>query len=471
MSDLPIFVRWRGAEAKAGIGDTKREVEGLKTSAGGARDHVRALWQQFSPFAGMAGVVGAAVVAWQGLSRAIGEAKIQLQGYLRELESTKRMELVLARTGAGPGVAGSVAAFAQQKQFSVRFDDEAIVAGYRRMVFESQNVQKSTANLMTMLDLAEAAQVDLQTAAHALAGVFAGQTRQIGMMIPALRTQMEALEGVEDKSQRAALALKSVQDYTRGAAEEMGKVAGVTNEAKKQWDELWQYMMEAAGTAEFVSKWDKFWADRWEGVRKGAQSMFGGGTPRTEMPYRWLQYGPDTEAKFPSGNWQPEYKRWMEEQRPAGGPLSPWSPGDQMPGIPIPGDARSMPNRYGRLESVMSFDREIEAAREAAQIRNDSIEKMNAAASMSVRQLEQYEATLASALRGAFLAARGGARNLARYLGDVVYEAMADALARSLAQSIIGSIFNVASGGIAGAAVGALGLRSSRGTPYEPGFG
>ncbi len=248
----------------------ERALESLQRTTQRTGGSVKAFGQEF--MTRLVPAFTAGQLAADGIRKAFGFFKNQIDDTIAaaiEAEKVDRaLEATLSLVGDTTGAtAERLKAYAAALQRKTIYDDEAIKSAQALIVQMRGTADQVDEATKGAIGLASVFKMDLQSAAQAVAQGFEGNYRQLGMLIPAIRT-------AQTESEKHAAFMKAMADgYVRAEAE-AGTFYGRLADLKKAYGELqetiggWvtkntEVIATLGGVKEIL-----IWLDRWAASQK-----------------------------------------------------------------------------------------------------------------------------------------------------------------------------------------------------------
>lgn len=243
-NDISIFARWRAEQFTSGVDKSKRDLLSLGEAGRGVETALGRAGVSLSAIGGTAASVAAAVLGVNGikdfLRRGFNESADE-EAALRQLGTTARnLGLDL------DDVSAEASRVATNIQRMAGIADDQAIAALRRMTQATGDYHQSVADLGLAADVAVGADLDMASAARAVAMAREGQIRGIAALIPSLRAEMEALEGTESAAVRVDMAMRTMHERFDGqAAASMDTMRGRVKSLGNAFGDLSQAIFEA----------------------------------------------------------------------------------------------------------------------------------------------------------------------------------------------------------------------------------
>jgi len=233
MADVKITVELNSAAAQASAKLLEDELKKLGKGAGEAGKESGVLGGKVSgliPTFTAASI--AADVIRSGFHLLKNELKTTIGAAIDAERVDRALESALQITGqTAGGAAKHFKDYASALQKKTVYDDEAIKSGQALMIQMGLSVGMMDEATRGAVGLASVFHMDLEAAARAVAQGFAGNYRQLGMLIPQVRT------ATTDAEKHAAM-IQGLADYYGRATAEIGTFGGQLKQAKNAWGEL-----------------------------------------------------------------------------------------------------------------------------------------------------------------------------------------------------------------------------------------
>jgi hypothetical protein len=233
-TDVKYVISVDSAAAWGQLKDFVRSVDDLGKTTKGARENAKGFGSElmgklipsFTAASLAADVIRGGVRAVKNELRDTIDAGIEAEKVDRALESS--LEIVGEAAG---GAAGRLRAYASELMKKTVYDDEQIKSAQSLMITMRGTSDRVDEMTRGAIGLASVFQMDLQSAARAVAQGFEGNYRAIGMLIPAVRE-------AKTEGEKHAAMMKALGDYYQRAEDETKTFGGRLIDLKKTYGEL-----------------------------------------------------------------------------------------------------------------------------------------------------------------------------------------------------------------------------------------
>jgi len=234
MADIKYTVTVNDQGAVTSIKRLDDEVTKLGKGAGAAGKESKSFGQQLTGnlIPAFTAASLAADVIRGGVRFLKDEFVASIEAAIEAERVDRALEAALMITGRAAGYSAEhFKRYAAELQRKTKYDDEAIKSAQAliiQMGIETKQVDEATRGAV---GLASVYQMDLQSAARAVAQGFQGNYRQLGMLIPAIR------DATTEGEKHAAMARELAKDYQRAEAE-VDTFAGRLAQIKHSFDDV-----------------------------------------------------------------------------------------------------------------------------------------------------------------------------------------------------------------------------------------
>lgn len=257
------------------LDQTLREV---KRTSGETHSIFSQLWRGF--------VTGQIIV--DAIRKGFGLLKAELKETVAQAINAERVDRALESslslvTGASSGAAASLKLYASALQRQTIYGDEAIKSAMSLIIQMRGTASRIDEATKGAIGLASVFQMDLQSAARAVAQGMEGNYRSLTQMIPALKT-------ATTESERHAIFMKAMADGYARAKDDAKTFGGQLDTLKEAYSDLQEtiggFLTKNQSVIDTLSgvKEIIIWIDRWAQTQKGDKSSL-------ENALNWTVFG------------------------------------------------------------------------------------------------------------------------------------------------------------------------------------
>lgn len=232
--DIKYVITVDAAGAVKNVQDFDKAIEALGKGTEGTRGKSQSFGSELT--GRLIPSFTAASLAADGIKKALsfvkGELKDTIEASIEAEKVDRALESSLQIVGeAAGGTADRLRGYASELMKKTVYDDEQIKSAQALMITMRGTSDRVDEMTRGAIGLASVFQMDLQSAARAVAQGFEGNYRAIGQLIPAVRE-------AKDESEKHAATMKSLGDYYKRAEDETKTFGGRLIDLKKTYGEL-----------------------------------------------------------------------------------------------------------------------------------------------------------------------------------------------------------------------------------------
>lgn len=226
----------------------EQAIKNLERSTGGAKTQAQSFGQELTsrliPSFTIAQLAADGVHA--GLKFIKNGFSEMIQAAIEAEEADRSLEASLAITGHAVGsAADDVKNYAEALSLKTKYDDEEIKSAEALIIQMRGTTNALEEETRGALGLASVFKMNLQGAAQAVAQGFEGNYRQLGMLIPAVRT-------ATTEAEKHGAMVRGLADYYKRSEDEVNTFGGALSQLKKEFSETAEQAGESVTKSNLV---------------------------------------------------------------------------------------------------------------------------------------------------------------------------------------------------------------------------